>query len=93
MHAWVHVHFVVTGCIYYWPLIGVDPMPNRLPHFLRIFLIFITMPFHAFLGVIIMGSPQLIAEDWYPGLQPGLAAQPARRPEHRRRHHVGGEAT
>ena len=65
VHAWVHVHFVVTGCIYYWPLIGVDPMPNRLPHFLRIFLIFITMPFHAFLGVIIMGSPQLIAEDWY----------------------------
>lgn len=65
VHAWVHVHFVVTGCIYYWPLIGVDPMPNRLPHFLRIFLIFVTMPFHAFLGVIIMGSPQLIAEDWY----------------------------
>ena len=65
VHNWVHVHFVMTGCLYFWPLLGVDPMPNRLPHYLRIFLIFITMPFHAFLGVIIMGSPELIAENWY----------------------------
>jgi putative copper resistance protein D len=65
VHAWVHVHFLITGCLYFWPLIGVDPLPNPLPHFLRVLLIFITMPFHAFLGVIIMGSPQLIAEDWY----------------------------
>lgn len=65
IHNWVHVHFVMTGCLYFWPLLGVDPMPNRLPHYLRIFLIFITMPFHAFLGVIIMGSPGLIAENWY----------------------------
>lgn len=65
VHAWVHVHFVMTGCLYFWPLLGIDPMPNRLPHYLRMLLIFITLPFHAFLGVIIMGSPQLIAEDWY----------------------------
>jgi len=65
VHAWVHMHFVVAGCLYFWPLLGTDPVPNRLPHFMRILLIFITMPFHAFLGVIIMGSPELIAEDWY----------------------------
>ena len=65
VHAWVHVHFLITGCLYFWPLIGVDPLPNPLPHVLRVLLIFVTMPFHAFLGVIIMGSPQLIAEDWY----------------------------
>lgn len=64
-HNFVHVHFVVTGCLYFWPLLGLDPMPNRIPHYLRVLFIFITMPFHAFLGVIIMGSPQLIAEDWY----------------------------
>lgn len=65
VHAWVHMHFVLTGCIYFWPLLGVDPLPNPLPHFMRMLLIFITMPFHAFLGVIIMGSPELIAENWY----------------------------
>ncbi len=65
LHAWIHVHFVITGCLYFWPLLGLDPMPTKLPHYLRMLLIFITLPFHAFLGVIIMGSPQLIAEDWY----------------------------
>lgn len=65
VHTWVHVHFVMTGAVYFWPLLGIDPMPNRLPHYLRMLLIFITMPFHAFLGVIIMGAPQLIAEEWY----------------------------
>ena len=65
VHNWVHVHFVLTGCVYFWPLLGLDPMPTRLPHYLRMLLIFITVPFHAFLGVIIMGSPELIAEDWY----------------------------
>ena len=65
LHAWVHLHFVITGCLYFWPLLGLDPMPVRLPHYLRMLLIFITLPFHAFLGVIIMGSPELIAEDWY----------------------------
>ena len=65
LHAWIHLHFVITGCLYFWPLLGLDPMPVRLPHYLRMLLIFITLPFHAFLGVIIMGSPELIAEDWY----------------------------
>jgi putative membrane protein len=65
LHAWMHLHFVITGCLYFWPLLGLDPMPTRLPHYLRMLLIFITLPFHAFLGVIIMGSPELIAEDWY----------------------------
>ena len=65
LHAWMHLHFVITGCLYFWPLLGLDPMPTRLPHYLRMLLIFVTLPFHAFLGVIIMGSPELIAEDWY----------------------------
>ncbi len=64
-HEWLHIHFLVTGCLFFWPLLGTDPMPHRLHYPLRIMLFFITMPFHAFLGVTIMGSTTLIAEDWY----------------------------
>lgn len=64
-HALLHAHFLIVGCLFFWPLLGVDPMPNRLPYPMRILLFFITMPFHAFLGVTIMGSRTLIAEDWY----------------------------
>jgi putative copper resistance protein D len=31
-------------------------------------MIFLTLPFHAFLGVTIMGQTELIGGDWYPNL-------------------------
>jgi putative copper resistance protein D len=64
-HAVLHIYMLAIGCMFFWPLLGIDPMPNRFPYPLRILLFFITMPFHAFLGVTIMGSTSLIAEDWY----------------------------
>lgn len=64
-HNWLHVHFVVTAALFYWPLVGVDPIPNRLSYPLRVMLFLLTLPFHAFLGVTIMSAPLLIAEDWY----------------------------
>ena len=35
---------------------------------LRVLLVFLTLPFHAFLGVTIMGQQELIAGDWYQSL-------------------------
>jgi putative membrane protein len=55
MHDLMHVHFVLSGCLFFWPLVGVDPVPGRVGHPFRILLLFATMPFHAFLGVSIMG--------------------------------------
>lgn len=64
-HNWLHLHFVLTGCLFFWPLLGIDPMPNRLTYPMRLLMLFVTIPFHAFLGVTIMGSPQLLGEKWY----------------------------
>jgi putative copper resistance protein D len=54
LHDLMHVHFVLTGCLFFWPIIGVDPVPGKVSHPFRILLLFATMPFHAFLGVAIM---------------------------------------
>lgn len=64
-HDTLHIYMVVVGCLFFLPLIGVDPVPIRMPYPIRILLFFLTMPFHAFLGVTIMGSTRLIAEEWY----------------------------
>ena len=64
-HDLLHVYMVTVGCLFFFPLLGNDPMPNRLPYPMRILLLFITMPAQAFLGTTIMGSSRLIAEDWY----------------------------
>ncbi len=68
-HPWLHdlnhLHFVVLGCLWFWPILGLDPMPNRVPYPMRLLAVFATMPFHAFLGVAILSQTTLIAGDWY----------------------------
>ena len=64
-HDLLHFWMFTMGCLFFFPLLGVDPVPIKMPYPIRILLFLLTMPFHAFLGVIIMGSKNLIAEDWY----------------------------
>ena len=69
MHDLMHLHFVLVGCLFFWPIIGIDPVPGRVSHPFRILLLFATMPFHAFLGVSIMSvgadGKGLIAPEHY----------------------------
>ena len=71
-HAWlhelVHVHFIVTGCLFFWPLLGLDPLPNRWPYPARALLMVLSVPFHTVLGLTIMQSRTLFGGDWYPNL-------------------------
>jgi cytochrome c oxidase assembly factor CtaG len=71
VHEMMHVHLVVVGALFFWPLMGIDPVPGRVPHVFRVLLVFLTLPFHAFLGVTIMGQESLIGGDWYPSLHDG----------------------
>ncbi len=64
-HDSLHVWLLVVGTLFFFPLLGVDPVPLRMPYPIRIILFLLTMPFHAFLGVTIMGAEELIAEEWY----------------------------
>ncbi len=65
LHELNHIHFVVVGCLWYWPLLGLDPMPNRLKAGYRMMAAFAVLPFHAWLGVTVMSATTVIAGDWY----------------------------
>ena len=71
-HAWLHelthVHFIVTGCLFFWPLLGLDPLPNRWPYPARALLMVLSVPFHTVLGLTIMQSKTLLGGDYYPNL-------------------------
>src|SRR2546430_12370538 len=77
-HAWlhelVHAHFVATGCLFFWPLVGLDPLPGRWPYPGRALLMLLSTPFHAVLGLTIMQSRDLVGGDWYPSLHLTSAA-------------------
>ncbi len=74
-HPWLHDlnhgHFVAVGCLWFFPLVGLDPVPGRLPYLMRMLAMTLALPFHAFLGIAIMTGadhPPLIAQQWYSSL-------------------------
>ncbi|HET9517596.1 MAG TPA: cytochrome c oxidase assembly protein [Actinoplanes sp.] len=69
LHEFIHVHFLITGCVFFWPLLGLDPLPNRWPYPARALLMVLSVPFHTVLGLTIMQSNTLLGGDWYPALQ------------------------
>ena len=71
VHEMMHLHLVLVGSLFFWPLVGVDPVPGRVGYPFRVLLVVLTLPFHAFLGVTIMGQEALIGGDWYPSLHDG----------------------
>ncbi len=64
-HDTLHIWMVVMGCLFFMPILAIDPVPIRLPYPVRFLLVLLTMPFHAFLGTTIMGTTRLISEEWY----------------------------
>jgi cytochrome c oxidase assembly factor CtaG len=68
LHHLMHLHLVVVGSLFFTPILGVDPVPGRLSYPFRMLTVMLTLPFHAFLGVTIMGQDDLIGGSWYPGL-------------------------
>ena len=68
LHELMHVHLVAVGSLFFWPLLGLDPVPGRVSYPLRLLLIFLSLPFHAFLGVTIMSQSTLIGGGYYPSL-------------------------
>jgi putative copper resistance protein D len=64
LHDLVHLHFVAVGCLFFWPVVGIDPTPHRLPYGGRLLYVLLALPFHTILGVALVTQQKLIA----PGL-------------------------
>jgi putative membrane protein len=76
VHAWVHVHLIVVGCLFAAALVGVDPLPTRWPHPLRLLLVGLTVPAHAILGLMLLSADAPVAADWYDSLERSWGGTP-----------------
>lgn len=82
-HNAMLLHFLGIGMLYFWGVMGVDPSPRQAPRgirrmspeVLRIFELFVTVPFHAFFGVVIMTSVTLVV-GFYAAPMPGWGISP-----------------
>jgi putative membrane protein len=59
-HQLMLAHFVVTGLLFFGPIVGHDPWPRTIGYPARMLELFLPVPFHAFFGVAIMMSDSLI---------------------------------
>jgi putative copper resistance protein D len=74
-HEFMTLHFLITGYLFFWGIIGIDPGPKRLPFIGRLGLLFAVMPFHAFFGIATMTMTSALGGTFYRSLHlPWLAS-------------------
>jgi putative membrane protein len=61
-HQLMLAHFVVTGLLFFGPIVAQDPWPRTLSHPGRMLELFLPVPFHAFFGVAIMMAGALVVD-------------------------------
>ncbi len=64
-HQWMIAHFLITGYLFVQSLIGIDPVPWRLPYPGRLLLLIGIMAMHAFFGIAIMMQSGLMVAEWF----------------------------
>ncbi|MET0297587.1 MAG: cytochrome c oxidase assembly protein [Microbacterium sp.] len=64
-HEWMVAHFLITGYLFALTLIGIDPVPWRLPYAGRLVLLIGVMALHAFFGIAIMMQSGLMVAEWF----------------------------
>ena len=56
VHDLEHGLYLAAGLLFWWPAIGLDPSPWRMPHPVRAMYVFLQMPQNTFLAVTILNS-------------------------------------
>lgn len=60
IHYLEHALYLSTAMLFWWPVVGRDPSPWRLPYPARVGYVFLQMPLMSLLSVLILFSPQVI---------------------------------
>ena len=60
IHVGEHALYLSVALLFWWPVVGADPSPWRMPHALRIGYLFLGMPQSSFLGLAILSAPDVL---------------------------------
>jgi putative copper resistance protein D len=68
-HLVMNVHFLLAGILFFHVIIGIDPNPRKVPHIVRIVILFAAMSIHAFFAIALLSTSTLIDQGYFASLQ------------------------
>ena len=68
-HLVMNVHFLLAGILFFHVIIGIDPNPRKVPHLVRIVILFAAMSIHAFFAVALISTSTVIDQGYFASLQ------------------------
>ncbi|MCU1688300.1 MAG: copper resistance domain protein, partial [Jatrophihabitantaceae bacterium] len=67
-HLAISAHFLLSGYLFYWVIIGMDPGPHRASPPTRLILLLISAIAHTVFGVSLMASESALGGNWFASL-------------------------
>jgi putative copper resistance protein D len=68
-HLVMNVHFLLAGILFFHVIIGIDPNPRKVPHLVRIVILFAAMSIHAFFAIALISTSTVIDQGYFASLQ------------------------
>ena len=68
-HLVMSVHFLLAGILFFHVIIGIDPNPRKVPHIVRIVILFAAMSIHAFFAVALLSTTTMLDQGYFASLQ------------------------
>jgi cytochrome c oxidase assembly factor CtaG/putative copper export protein len=67
-HVLMNLHFLLSGYLFYWVVIGIDPTPRPVPPVAKLGMVFASLALHAVFGVVLMGTDTVMGGRFYRSL-------------------------
>ncbi|NKY53108.1 cytochrome c oxidase assembly protein [Nocardia vermiculata] len=67
-HLAMNVHFLLSGYLFYWVVLGIDPKPRQVQPLTKVGMVFGSLPLHAFFGVALMSMTTVMGGAFYRSL-------------------------
>jgi cytochrome c oxidase assembly factor CtaG/putative copper export protein len=67
-HLVMNLHFLLSGYLFYWVVIGVDPTPRPIPPIAKVAVVFASLPLHAFFAIVLMSMDKVLGGSFYRSL-------------------------
>lgn len=64
-HLFMMAHFIISGYVFYWVIIGVDAAPRQLSPFVKMMTLLAVTAFHAWFGIAMMQMREPLNAEFY----------------------------